>query len=143
MNTTPLNKIDNHNVDESLNTGDPTVPRGRSSYQKISDERRQRIINVHQNGSTVKNVADYDNLPRSTIQDIVKNTRKRDESANKNRGGRTFFKVNEEIKTFIRELVDEHYGLSFKQICHTLQHDSIIHYRKQQYITALNQCTIV
>ncbi|KII74686.1 hypothetical protein RF11_11382 [Thelohanellus kitauei] len=44
MNTTPLPQIDNPNVDESLNTGDPTVPRGRSSYQKISDERRQPTL---------------------------------------------------------------------------------------------------
>ncbi|KII70625.1 hypothetical protein RF11_06980 [Thelohanellus kitauei] len=117
MNTTPLPQIDNPNVDESLNTGDPTVPRGRSSYQKISDERRQRIINAHQNGSTVKNVSEYENLPRSTIQNIVKKYSETGRISKENRGGRTHFKVNEEIKTFIRELVDENCGLSLKQIC--------------------------
>ncbi|KII69549.1 hypothetical protein RF11_00429 [Thelohanellus kitauei] len=117
MNTTPLPQIDNPNVDESLNAGDPTVPRGRSSYQKKSDERRQRIINAHQNGSTVKNVSEYENLPRSTIHNIVKKYSETGRISKENRGGRTHFKVNEEIKTFIRELVDENCWLSLKQIC--------------------------
>ncbi|KII66230.1 hypothetical protein RF11_14752 [Thelohanellus kitauei] len=42
INTPPVNPIDNPNVDESLNTGNPIFPRGRFSFQKISNKRRQQ-----------------------------------------------------------------------------------------------------
>ncbi|KII71644.1 hypothetical protein RF11_04986 [Thelohanellus kitauei] len=54
---------------------------------------------------------------RSTIQNIVKKYSETGRISKENRGGRTHFKVNEEIKTFVRELVDENCGLSLKQIC--------------------------
>ncbi|KII66215.1 hypothetical protein RF11_04789 [Thelohanellus kitauei] len=71
------------------------------NMQKISDERRQRIINAHQNGSTAKNVAEYETLLSSTIQNIIKKYSETGRIFIENRGG---------------QLVDENCGLSLKQI---------------------------
>ncbi|KII61897.1 hypothetical protein RF11_01679 [Thelohanellus kitauei] len=70
MNTPPQNETNNVNPDERLITCVPAA-QNRRTYRKISNERRQIIINANRNGSSLKTIAEYENLPDSIIQNIV------------------------------------------------------------------------
>ncbi|KII73824.1 hypothetical protein RF11_08195 [Thelohanellus kitauei] len=85
------------------------------------DEQREHIINVHQVG-----------LRLTMWQKYTKQYSETGRIYKQKHGERTHFNTSEEIKIFLRELVDEYCRLSLKKFLGPSLHDSICHYQKRQ-----------
>jgi len=67
---------------------------------------------------TVKDITDYENLPRSTVCNIIKGFLKTGELNKKEKGGKKHEKMTEDVKQYVRNTVDEDCTISLKNYKH-------------------------
>ncbi|KII71146.1 hypothetical protein RF11_09165 [Thelohanellus kitauei] len=101
-----------------LNADGPSTNQTRCSYNKIRNEGRGLLITAHQSGSSLKRISEYEHIPQSTVQKIINKYLETRRIDNSDCGGFRHSKITDEIRSFIREKVDEYCTLTLNQIAH-------------------------
>ncbi|KAF7685003.1 hypothetical protein CDIK_4248 [Cucumispora dikerogammari] len=86
-------------------------------YNKIDIVTRKRIIDAFQAGTPRKTIAEYEQLPKNTINSIIAIFQKTVRLDKKKKGGRTHHKITVEIKEFRKQEVDAYCTVSLRKIC--------------------------
>jgi transposase len=84
--------------------------------KKISNEQRERIITNYQSNQSSLNIAKYENLSVSTVNNIIKVFNETGRTSSLKRGGVRNKKITQEIQAKIFNLVDENCLISLKDI---------------------------
>ena len=79
----------------------------KENYNTISNERKHRIMTNYQNYMSIKEIYTYENLPKSTVYNIINKFRKSNAIVKLKQGGKKYEKITSEIQDFLRNQVDE------------------------------------
>jgi hypothetical protein len=93
--------------DSNINSQDSShFKRRSSSYSKVDNSARDRIISAYLSGKSATCIASYEKIPRTTVYTIIDIFKKSGRIAKKEKGGKRNFKVTTEISSYIRSEVD-------------------------------------
>jgi transposase len=77
---------------------------------------RTRIINFFLAGKSKKSIYEYEKLPKSTVLNVIKRYNETNAIESSPRGGGRIHKLTEDIRYYVKEIVDEDCTLSLKKI---------------------------
>lgn len=121
INETDRTDLENIEVLANEENRDGSENRIRGKYNKISNERRYKIINAMQRGDDLKMIASYESLPITTIKSIIKKFEDTGLMIQSVKGGAKRILMTEEHKNFIENEVDKNCSITLKSLRNLLK----------------------
>jgi len=98
----------------------PSTPR---RYSKISVTDRQRLVRAYEDDRDYISLADHLDIKRQTARSIIQKYRREGIIEPSPKGGRTYAKMDDEMRQAITSYVDEKSTITLKEIKERLTHD--------------------